>query len=134
MVFTSITFLIFFSSFFLLYWFVFNKNLKLQNLFLLAGSYIFYAWWDWRFLSILIAGSIINFFLGIHIEKTTNPRQKKILLGIGMLLGIGGLVMFKYFNFFLTSFNEAFATLNIGLNIQTLNILIPIGVSYYTFK
>ena len=134
MVFNSITFFIFFSVFFLLYWFAFKNNLKLQNLFLLLASYLFYAWWDWRFLSILIASSVINFLLGIQIEKRTNPRQRKILLSLGLFLGIGGLVLFKYFNFFITSFNVAFSTLSININLQTLNILIPLGISYYTFK
>ena len=134
MIFNSFTFFIFFSVFFLLYWFVFNKNLKLQNLILLIGSYVFYAWWDWRFLSILIASSAINFFLGIYIEKTTNPRYKKIFRWLGLLQGIGGLVLFKYFNFFINSFQEVFATLDININIQTFNILIPLGLSYYTFK
>ena len=134
MVFNSITFFIFFSVFFLLYWFVFKNNLKLQNLFLLLGSYLFYAWWDWRFLSIIIGSSLINFLLGIYIEKTSNTTQKKILLFLGLFLGIGGLVLFKYFNFFITSFNDAFSTLNINTSIQTLNILIPLGLSYYTFK
>ena len=134
MVFNSLVFLIFFSVFFLLYWFVFSKSLKNQNLFLLTAGYIFYAWLDWRFLTILIGTSIIHFILGIYIEKVENARQKKRLVSIGVLIGIGTLVLFKYFNFFIISFREALSTLHVALNLQTLNIIIPVGLSYYTFK
>src|SRR5688500_10617033 len=134
MVFNSIAFAVFFGLFFLLYWFVFNRNLKYQNLFLLTAGYIFYAWWDWRFLSILIGTSFINYILGISIEKAQNPRHKKTLVSVGVLFSIGVLVVFKYFNFFVTSFIDALSTLHIALNLQTLNIIIPLGLSYYIFR
>lgn len=134
MIFTSIAFLIFYTAFFLLYWFVFNKNLRLQNLLVLFGSYVFYIWWDWRFLSILAGTSVLNFILGIYIEKTTIPKYRKILLWLGLLQGIGVLVLFKYYNFFITSFNQAVGSLDININLQPLNILIPLGISYFTFR
>ena len=113
---------------------VFKKNLRIQNLLLLSASYLFYAWSDWRLLSYLVGASILNFYLGIYIEKTKNKKYKKLLLNIGLFQGIGGLVFFKYFNFFITSFNEAFQSLDINLNLQTLNIIIPLGISFFTFK
>ena len=134
MILNSISFLIFFSIFFLLYWLEFKKNVKPQNLLLLMGSYLFYGWTDWRFLAFLIGVSVLNFFLGIQIERTTNPRQKKWLVYIGLIQGIGGLVFFKYFNFFIGSFNHAFQALNLNVNLQTLNIIIPLGISFFTFK
>lgn len=134
MVFTSITFLLFFSIFFLLYWFVFSKSVKYQNLFLLTAGYIFYAWLDWRFLTILIGTSIIHFTLGAYIEKVENARQRKRLVSLGVFIAICTLVLFKYFNFFIISFREALSTLHVTLNLQTLNILIPVGLSYYTFR
>jgi D-alanyl-lipoteichoic acid acyltransferase DltB (MBOAT superfamily) len=134
MVFTSGTFFIFFASFFLLYWFVFDRRLSHQNLFLLFSSYLFYAWWDWRFLSILIAVSLLNFLLGKAIYKTKEFNYKKLLLWIGMLLGIGTLVLFKYYNFFILSFNESFAALELNINLASSHLIIPIGLSYYTFK
>jgi D-alanyl-lipoteichoic acid acyltransferase DltB (MBOAT superfamily) len=134
MVFNSLPFLIFFTAFFLLYWFVVNKNIKLQNLLLLVGSYFFYAWADWRFVSFLFGVSALNFYLGIHIEKAKNPTYKKVLLYIGLLEGIGGLVFFKYYNFFVTSFKDLFQVLNINLNLQTLNIIVPLGISFFTFR
>lgn len=134
MIFTSITFLVFFTVFFLLYWFVFDKNLKLQNLLILLSSYFFYAWWNWRFLSILIGASFLNFILGIYIGKAKIPKYKKILLLIGLIQGIGMLVLFKYYNFFISSFAEAFSRLHINAGLQTLYLIIPLGLSYYTFK
>ncbi|MEJ6979555.1 MBOAT family O-acyltransferase [Pedobacter sp. P351] len=132
MLLNSEIFLVFFILFFLLYWLVFNKNLKLQNILVLAASYIFYAWSDWRFLSFLIFASALNFYLGIYISK--NTRYKRLLLYIGLLQGLGSLAYFKYFNFFIDSFKEAFQSFNIHLNVHTLNILIPLGISYFTFK
>ncbi len=134
MAFTSAIFFIFFTLFFLLYWLVFKKNLLIQNLFILLGSYLFYAWWDWRFLSILIVASFVNYILGIYIEKATNSKHRKILLWIGLLQGIGMLGIFKYFNFFITSFNNAVSNLGLNINLQTFNLIIPLGISYYTFK
>ena len=134
MIFNSVSFLIFFTAFFLFYWFVVNKNLKRQNLLLLIGSYVFYAWADWRFVSFLIGVSALNFYLGIHIEKAKNPTYKKVLLYIGLLAGIGGLAFFKYYNFFVTSFKDLFQLLNVNLNLQTLNIIVPLGISFFTFR
>jgi len=134
MIFNSITFAAFFGIFFILYWFVAKKNLSFQNLLVLAGSYLFYAWADWRFLAFLIGVSALNFYLGIHIEKTNNPKYKKLLLYIGLVQGVGGLAFFKYFNFFITSFNDVFQSLNFNINLHILNIIIPLGISFFTFK
>ncbi len=134
MSFTTIVFFLFITIFFLLYWLVFNKNLKLQNLLLLAGSYIFYAWADWRFLPLLTGISLLNFLLGIYIEKKPGANQKRVLLLIGILQGIGALVFFKYFNFFIASFNDVFSSLKINVSLQTLNIIVPLGISFFTFR
>ena len=134
MIFNSIDFLIFFLIFFFLYWLVFSRNLKYQNLLILLGSYIFYAWWDWRFLSLLIGSSLLNFLLGIYIQKASNPRKRQLLLYAGLFQGIGGLIYFKYFNFFITSFSDVLRSANINANIHTLNIILPLGISFYTFR
>jgi D-alanyl-lipoteichoic acid acyltransferase DltB (MBOAT superfamily) len=132
MIFNSLTFLLFFITFFLLYWFVFSKSVKKQNLILLVGSYVFYAWVDYRFLFFLIGVSALNFVLGIYIEKQT--KYKRLLLYIGLLQGLGCLVFFKYYNFFISSFNDVFHSLSVNLNLQTLNIIIPLGISFFTFR
>lgn len=134
MIISSVTFLIFFVLLFILYWFVLNKNLKSQNILLLAGSYTFYGWTDWRLLSFLIGVSALNFFLGIYIGKTKNLLHKRMLLYVGLIQGIGGLIFFKYFNFFISSFYEAFQILNFDIKLQTLNIILPLGISFFTFK
>jgi alginate O-acetyltransferase complex protein AlgI len=134
MVFNSIPFAAFFAVFFILYWFIFERNLKLQNLLLLAGSYLFYCWWDWRFLSLLIGSTVINYYLGISISKTENNKKRKLYLYTGLILGLGGLLFFKYYNFFITSFIDAFGVFNIRLNFHTLQLILPLGISFYTFR
>ena len=132
MLFNSFTFLVFFIPFFVLYWFAFNKSVKAQNLLLLLGSYVFYSWADWRFSFFLLGVSALNYVLGIYIEKET--KYKRLLLNIGLLQGIGGLAFFKYYNFFIDSFNDGFHLLGINSNLQTLNIIIPLGISFFTFR
>ena len=134
MIFNSIPFAIFFIVFFLLYWLLFKQNLKLQNLLLLAGSYFFYGWWDWRFLSLLIGSSALNYYLGIAIANSTDEKKRKLLLYTGILSGLAGLVFFKYYNFFITSFAEAFGAINIHLSVHTLQLILPLGISFYTFR
>lgn len=134
MPFNSVEFLIFFVLFFFLYWLPFKNQLKLQNLLILIGSYVFYAWADWRFLFFLIGISALYFYLGIYIGKEISPKYKQSLLYVGILMGVGGLVVFKYFDFFITSFNDVFQSLNINLNLQTIKIIVPLGISFFTFR
>jgi len=134
MLFTSLPFVLFFIIFFLLYWYVFSGNLKLQNVLILTGSYVFYAWWDWRFLFLLIGSSILNYILGIYIDKSKNEKQRGFLLWIGLIQGLGCLLFFKYFNFFIKSFISAFGVFNVKADIYTLNIILPLGISFYTFR
>jgi alginate O-acetyltransferase complex protein AlgI len=109
--FNSFEFALFFISFFILYWFIFNRNLKTQNILILAGSYFFYAWWDWRFLLLLICSSCINYFLGIYIEKTRKEKHRIILLLIGLFQVVGTLFIFKYLNFFNIFFKHNYSFL-----------------------
>lgn len=132
MLFNSFPFVVFFTAFFFLYWFVCNRSLKLQNLLLLAGCYVFCYFAGWQSLLILIAVSAINFVLGILIEK--NDRYKKLWLWLGLLQGIGLLIYFKYFNFFIGSFQALFEKLHINMHVQLLNIFVPVGISFFTFR
>jgi len=134
MLFTSATFVLFFAVFFLLYWYIFSGNLTLQNFLILTGSYVFYAWWDWRFLFLLVGSSILNYFLGIGIAKSKNEKYCNLLLWIGLIQGLGSLGFFKYFNFFILSLISGFAVFNIHPDIYTLNIILPLGISFYTFR
>jgi len=134
MLFNSVIFLVFFTVFLILYWKIFIKNLKAQNIFILIASYFFYAWWDIRFLLLLFSSSLIHFILGIYIRKTENLKWQKMLLFIGIFQGIGLLLFFKYFNFFIHSLLNLFHSFNINSNLHSLTIILPLGISFYTFK
>ena len=134
MLFNSIDFAIFLPIVFLLYWFVANKNLKLQNFLLLLASYIFYAWWDWRFLSLIVFSSAVDYFVGIGLSKTEKHQKRKAILMLSVLVNLGFLGFFKYFNFFSESFAEAFTLLGYSFEASRLNIILPVGISFYTFQ
>ena len=134
MLFTSYRFLLFFTSLFVLYWIFGRKSVKVQNGLLLVFSYLFYGIAEWRMLPLLIVATIVFYWLGIKIDKSNNIHSRKIFTHIGVLLGIGVLLYFKYFNFFIESFAYFFDTIGIHTNIHTFNILMPLGVSYFTFK
>lgn len=134
MLFNSIDFLIFLPTVFLLYWFVFQKNLKLQNLFLLAISYFFYCWWDWRFLFLILLCSGMNYVAGVLLASNDNQKKRKLILTLSCFFSLGLLCVFKYFNFFIDNFINAFALVGIQLQARTLNIILPVGISFYTFK
>jgi len=96
MLFNSIDFAIFFPIIFILYWFVINKKLKYQNLLILTASYIFYGWWDWRFLSLIFISSIVDYCVGLRLNKIDDKKKRKILLAISLLANLGLLGFFKY--------------------------------------
>ena len=134
MLFNSIEFAIFLPIVFILYWFLFNKNLKAQNLFIVAASYLFYGWWDWRFLFLIIFSSLIDYTVGIKLGKSKDEKQRKILLIISIAVNLGFLGFFKYYNFFSESFAEAFRLLGKPIETGRLNIILPVGISFYTFQ
>lgn len=111
-----------------------RRSLKLQNIILLIGSYIFYGWWDWRFLSLIFISTVVDFFIGKSIYNTTNLKTRNILLLISICTNLGILGFFKYFDFFITSAVDLLQLFHIQANISTLNILLPVGISFYTFQ
>lgn len=134
MLFNSLDFAIFLPTVFILYWFVFNKNLKAQNFLILVTSYVFYGWWDWRFLGLIVFSTWVDFLVGIQLEKSEKPSSRKILLGISLLVNIGLLGFFKYYNFFLDNFISAFTILGMPIKANTLHLILPVGISFYTFQ
>ena len=134
MLFNSFEFVVFLPIVFLIYWFVVNKNLRLQNAFLLLASYVFYGWWDIRFLGLLIFSSVMDYLLGIFIGSAKGDRKRKWLLSLSLLANLGLLGTFKYYNFFVDSFIELFAASGIHLQPATLKIILPVGISFYTFQ
>jgi len=134
MIFNSFEFFCFFPIIFLLYWFVFNKKLRWQNLLLLIASYIFYGWWDWRFLFLIIFSSLLDYHCGLQIAKAETFKVRKFYLILSMLINLGLLGLLKYFNFFSTSLRDAFSSIGYELDELTLNVILPVGISFYTFQ
>lgn len=134
MLFNSIEFVIFLPIVFLLYWFPLKKQVKAQNFLLLIASYIFYGWWDTRFLALIAFSSVLDYFIGIKIHETKQITWRKIFLSISILFNLGLLGFFKYYNFFASSFADAFTLLGQPLDVSRLNIILPIGISFYTFQ
>lgn len=134
MLFNSVEFLLFLPVVFLLYWFVFNRNLRLQNAFILVASYVFYGWWDWRFLLLIAFTSFCSWFGGIIIDRSQSRVEKKVVLYTIIILNLGILAVFKYYDFFVKSFIDAFSFCGIHLHASTLNLILPVGISFYTFQ
>lgn len=134
MLFNSLDFFIFLPIVFILYWFVFAKKLKQQNLLIVIASYVFYGWWDWRFLSLLLFSSLVDYCIGVLLSKEKRQRSRKILLWISISVNIGFLGFFKYYNFFVESFVASFTFFGSQISANTLNIILPVGISFYTFQ
>lgn len=134
MLFNSIDFAIFLPIVFVLYWFVTNKNLKWQNAFIVVASYVFYGWWDWRFLSLITFSIVVDYFIGVFLGKEENQRKRKLLLWVSICVNLGFLGFFKYYNFFVDNFIAAFSFFGKDIKANSLNIILPVGISFYTFQ
>ncbi len=134
MLFNSLDFAIFLPIVFVLYWFVFNKSIKLQNFLIVIASYVFYGWWDWRFLLLIFFSSVVDYSVSIALDKEDVPSRRKLLLWISIAVNIGVLGFFKYYNFFLDNFVSGFKLLGVEFNVSTLSIILPVGISFYTFQ
>ena len=134
MLFNSLDFAIFLPIVFLLYWFVAQKNLKLQNALIVVASYVFYGWWDWRFLSLIIFSTVVDYLVGQKLRTEEKQSKRKVLLWTSIIVNLGFLGFFKYFNFFLENFVDAFSLFGMQINANSLNIILPVGISFYTFQ
>lgn len=134
MLFNSLDFAVFIPIVFLLYWFVTQKYLRLQNILIVVSSYVFYGWWDWRFLSLIFFSTLVDFSLGKLLKIEESVFKRKVLLGSSILVNLGFLGFFKYYNFFLTNFIDAFSLFGMQINANSLNIILPVGISFYTFQ
>jgi alginate O-acetyltransferase complex protein AlgI len=133
MFFNSFHFAIFLPLVFVLYWFVFNKSKTSQNIILIVASYFFYACWDWRFLFILIFSTLLDYFSGIQIEKSKSDKQSKFWFWLSIVINLGFLGVFKYYNFFVTSFTTFLGDFGFQANPLLIKVIIPVGISFYTF-
>jgi len=134
MLFNSFEFLIFLPVVFIIYW-LFQKKRIIQNIIILISSYIFYGWWDYRFLGLIFLSTIIDYTIGLKITETKNEFQKKILLFTSIACNLGLLMFFKYYNFFIDSWVDLLNSIGYSTeNIWTLKIILPVGISFYTFQ
>jgi len=133
MFFNSVDFAVFFPIVFTIYWLLPNNKLH-RNTLILGASYFFYAYWDWRFLILIAISSIVDFVVGLALDKTEEKFKRKRLLGLSLFVNLGLLFYFKYTNFFIDSFVESFKFFGTEIEIGTLNIILPVGISFYTFQ
>ena len=138
MLFNSIQFALFLPIVFLLYWFVFDYiirkskwQLNLQNAFVIAASYVFYGWWDWRFLLLIALTSFCSWGSGLLIGKAETKQKAKLWMWLNIILNVGILALFKYYDFFVTEFARLFHISTEGL---LLKMILPVGISFYTFQ
>ena len=134
MIFNSLTFLLFFVVVFLIYWFPLKNTTRGQNIFLLLASYFFYGYADWKMLPLLIVTTLIFYYLGKAIAGAKTEKQGYWLTFAGVAFGVGTLLYFKYFNFFIESFASLFNAVGLHANLHTFNIIMPLGISFFTFR
>lgn len=134
MLFNSFEFLIFLPIVFLLYWFIFRER-RWQNLLVVVASYVFYGWWDWRFLLLIALTSLYSYGSGLMLEHYEGQRRRQQMVSaINIVLNLSILGVFKYYNFFIENLNTVFSAWGWHLDWVTLNIILPVGISFYTFQ
>jgi alginate O-acetyltransferase complex protein AlgI len=133
MLFNSISFALFLPVLFLLYWYVFNKKLSHQNILLLLASYFFYACWDWRFMFLLLFSTGLDYYTGIKINASKKKINRRFWFWLSICVNLGFLALFKYYNFFAESFAAGLSLLGIKVSLFTLSVILPVGISFYTF-
>ncbi len=133
MLFNSLNFALFLPIVFVLYWFVCNKSIRLQNILLVIASYFFYACWDWRFLFLLVFSTLLDYITGIKMADASNQKNKTFWFWLSITVNLGFLGFFKYYNFFIDSFAEVLSNIGFHVNPWTLQVILPVGISFYTF-
>lgn len=134
MLFNSFDFAIFLPTVFVLYWFAARRHLKLQNALIVAASYVFYGWWDPRFLILVFLSTLVDYTIGQKLGKENQQSNRKVLLWTSIAVNLGFLGFFKYYNFFLENFVGAFSLFGMQIKTNSLNIILPVGISFYTFQ
>ena len=141
MLFNSLEFAIFLPIVFFLYWFATNKNLRNQNLLIVAASLLFYGWWDWRFLLLMVVTITLSYLSGLAIRQVRSNREEhsarrgaRLVTALNITLNLAILGTFKYYNFFVDSFVDAFSLFGRELSPRTLQVILPVGISFYTFQ
>lgn len=133
MLFNSIEYILFLPIVFMIYWLLY-RNVKAQNIFILCASYLFYGWWDWRFLVLITFTTLCGFVSGILISGSENPVGRKLVSAANIMVNLAILGIFKYYDFFAGSFSRLLGVVGIDAGYVTLNIVLPVGISFYTFQ
>src|SRR5205823_1006885 len=133
MLFNSIGFAFFLPIVFTLYWLLSSKKLEYQNVLLLMASYFFYGCWDYRFLFLLIFSTGLDYYTGLKMYNAPNKKTKKAWFCTSVIVNLGFLAIFKYYNFFINSFESGLAGLGLKSHFWTLSVILPVGISFYTF-
>lgn len=133
MLFNSLSFAVFLPTVFVLYWFWAGKSLRNQNILLLIASYYFYACWDWRFLFLLMFSTLLDYFTGLKMQEAESQKQRRIWFWLSIVANLGFLGVFKYYNFFADSFVQAVSHFGWQVNPVILDVVLPVGISFYTF-
>ncbi len=134
MLFNSVTFIVFFAIVFVLYWQVFNRHYTRQNLLILMASYVFYGFWDWRFLSLIAFSSLSNYYLALVIEQSESDKYRRHTLWLSTILNLGLLGFFKYYHFFTDNLVLLLQQFGFNAPLNTLHVILPVGISFYTFQ
>ena len=133
MLFNTLEYFLFLPITFFLYWAI--KETKYQNIFLLISSYVFYGWWDWRFLFLIFLSTLVDYFVAMRIEQNRKKKSKKIYLLVSIIFNLSILGFFKYYNFFVDSWIELLSKIGYQVtDVWTLKIILPVGISFYTFQ
>ena len=133
MLFNSVNFALFLPVVFLLYWFAARGHVRRQNILLLVASYFFYASWDHRFLFLLIFSTVLDYATGIKMHEAKTLASKRAWFWLSITVNVGFLGVFKYYNFFAASFADALALAGVHVHVSTLQVILPVGISFYTF-
>jgi D-alanyl-lipoteichoic acid acyltransferase DltB (MBOAT superfamily) len=134
MLFHTVIYAVFLPTVWLVYMLVGRVSLRAQNFVLLVASYFFYGWWDWRFLGLIALSSLVDYIVGLSLNLTSENRNRRLILLASLVVNLGILGFFKYYDFFITSLVDAAAALGIDLQAPTLRIILPVGLSFYTFQ
>ena len=134
MLFNSLDFVFFLPVVFILYWFVTDRSLRWQNLLIVCASYVFYAWWDYRFLGLIVLSTLVDYLVARQLAKKAINKRRKLWLGISLIFNLGLLGFFKYYNFFIESWIGAWESIGVHMQSNTLKIILPVGISFYTFQ
>lgn len=134
MLFNSISFFIFLPIVFVIYWFLLKNKIKEQNIFIILASYFFYGWWDWRFLILIFISSLSDYLISIKIEESSIEKRRRRLLHLSIIINLTTLFFFKYYNFFIDNLEIVMEGMGIQANNYSLNIILPVGISFYTFQ